>query len=366
MPKIKKATKYSVITRVVNKFPHVTKLELRHKSPVGTIDFETGDHLDALIIKNHLAYNAINDGKGSYVKQDLKKQTHLLNPEKFISGAWSQSGGRGNNEEGKSITDIRIRENNIFNTISTGRGGEFQSSANVIRHGDRLRYLSIRESEQIMGWPKDWTKYGMDENGNIYEHSEADRYEMTGNGICSKVPRAICEEHIKEDRKLRVLSTFSGVDGSCLDLPPEKYEVVGFCEFAKAQSDLLRYRHPNTKNYGDVTGDEIMNNPPEYDLFFTSPPCQSFSIAGKKKGLGDDRGQLLIRTLLIIETHKPKYVIFENVKNLAHIDKGSVLDFILAEFDRIGYDVKINIIDASKVGEFQARERTFILATKRS
>ena len=364
MPKTKKASKYSVITRVVNKYHHVTELVLAHKSPVGTIDIESGDHLDDLVIKHHLAYNAINDGKGTYVKIDTKKQSHLKNPEKFVSGAFSKS-GRGKNEEGKSLMDIRIRENNIFNTISTGKGGEFQSSLNVIRHGDRLRYLTINESEQIMGWPKDWTKFGMDEQGNVYEHTETDRYEMTGNGICSKVPKAIFDEHLPKDQKYKVLSTFSGADGSCLALDPEHFEIVGFCEYAKSQSDLLRYRHSNIKNFGDVTGEDIEKNAPAHDIFFTSPPCQSFSIAGKKKGLGDDRGQLLIRTLHLIEVHKPKYVLFENVKNLAHIDKGAVLDFILEEFNRIGYDVKINIVDASKVGEFQARERTFILATRR-
>ena len=366
MTKLKNKSKYSVITRVLEKFNHVSELILDRKKPKGTIHFDSGDHLDDLVIKAHYAYNAINDGKGSYLKTQLIKQDTLRHPEKFVSGSFSKS-GRGKNEEGIPKIDIRIRTDNVFNTISTAKGGEFQSSTNVIRHGDKLRYLSIRESEQIMGWPEDWTRYGQRESGEVYEHTEADRYEMTGNGICSKVPREIVEKYIpKEDQKIRVLSTFSGVDGSCLNLPPDRFELVGFCEFAKAQSDLLRYRYPNVKNYGDVTGDEILNNAPDYDMFFTSPPCQSFSIAGRQKGMGDDRGQLLIRTIKLIETHKPRYVIFENVKNLAHIDKGAVIDFILSEFDRIGYDVKVNILDASHSGEFQCRERTFILGTKRA
>ncbi|MFN5349104.1 MAG: DNA cytosine methyltransferase [Polaromonas sp.] len=101
------------------------------------------------------------------------------------------------------------------------------------------------------------------------------------------------------------------------------------------------------------------------------PPCQSFSTAGKRKGVEDERGQLYEEFIKVVSALKPRFFIFENVKGLASmpsdpIDKTSkpLLDTILEAFTAVGYHTVHGVLDAVHYGTPQFRERLVIVGSR--
>lgn len=124
--------------------------------------------------------------------------------------------------------------------------------------------------------------------------------------------------------KIKVFSLFSGVGGFEIGidraLGKENIEIVGFCQYepgANVQhaSNVLRYRYPNVKNYGDITKIDY-NSLPDFDLLVGGPPCTDISIAGKREGLQGDRSILFYNYVDILRIKKPKYFIMENVASM--------------------------------------------------
>jgi DNA (cytosine-5)-methyltransferase 1 len=101
------------------------------------------------------------------------------------------------------------------------------------------------------------------------------------------------------------------------------------------------------------------------------PPCQSFSTAGKRKGVDDERGVLYEQFLHVIETIQPRFFVMENVKGMMStpsnpLDKKSqpVLDVILKRFKKIGYNTVKGVVDAVHYGTPQFRERLIIIGSR--
>ena len=120
-------------------------------------------------------------------------------------------------------------------------------------------------------------------------------------------------------KKLKVISLFSGIGAQERGLQELNidYELLNFCEFdeTKAKAYSLLHAEPVEKNLWDITKVDL-NTIKQSDLILYSPPCQSWSVAGKKKGINDIRGTLFWNALDIIKKSNPKYAIMENVNNL--------------------------------------------------
>lgn len=104
------------------------------------------------------------------------------------------------------------------------------------------------------------------------------------------------------------------------------------------------------------------------DLLFGGPPCQAFSMIGKKEGLKDERGLLLFQMVRFAKVLQPKAILIENVKGLVGAkDKkgkaGGILLKLLSQLDTLGYVPKWKIINSADLGVPQKRERIFIVAT---
>lgn len=116
---------------------------------------------------------------------------------------------------------------------------------------------------------------------------------------------------------------------------------------------------------GDITKIDERDIPP-FDICLAGFPCQAFSIAGRHLGFADDyygqsRGTLFAEVVRICRFHRPKVIFCENVKGLAHHDKGRTLKVILGAFEEAGYRVFHKVLNSADFGVPQNRERIYIV-----
>jgi DNA (cytosine-5)-methyltransferase 1 len=105
---------------------------------------------------------------------------------------------------------------------------------------------------------------------------------------------------------------------------------------------------------------------PDFDILCAGFPCQPFSIAGNGAGFSDDeKGNLFFEILRIIDAKTPEMCILENVKNMKTHDGGRTYVRIQSELEKRGYSVTSEVLNAAKYGSPQARERLFIVASRR-
>lgn len=179
-----------------------------------------------------------------------------------------------------------------------------------------------------------------------------------------------------------VVSLFSGAMGLDLGLMEAGLEVVVSQDFDKFCADTIRLNGHNVVE-GDIR--ELIKKDPKCNFLLKSgkvsksdvfavvggPPCQSFSTAGKRKGVLDERGQLFEQFIHVVETIKPRFFVMENVKGLASMlsnpeDKSSfpVLNLILDRFKKLGYHTVHGVLDAVHYGTPQFRERLVIIGSR--
>jgi DNA (cytosine-5)-methyltransferase 1 len=129
--------------------------------------------------------------------------------------------------------------------------------------------------------------------------------------------------------------------------------------------NTLRRNHPNTLVV-QAEMDKIDFSPyiGKVDLLTGGVPCQSFSQAGKRKGLDDERGNLMFKFADILHTIKPKLFLIENVKGLLSHNNGETIKQIIERLNSANlYDIQYACLDASNYRVPQKRERVFIVGT---
>ena len=139
------------------------------------------------------------------------------------------------------------------------------------------------------------------------------------------------------------------------------------CVFASDVSEIARNNYE--KNYkvrpeGDVNDIDPKDLPP-YDVLCAGLPCQSFSNAGLKRGLEDDRGKLFFRLMKFVETNKPRFVVIENVSHLLKHDDGKTFETMKNALESEGYSVAHKILKCSDYGIPQMRKRLFVVCSRK-
>ena len=161
---------------------------------------------------------------------------------------------------------------------------------------------------------------------------------------------------------IRYFSTFTGAGGfeeGFKQAWPEA-KCVGMSEIDKHANQLIRYRYPEVKNYGDITKikpEEI----PDFDILCGGFPCQAFSIAGNRMGFEDTRGTLFFELARIIKSKGPKVLLFENVEGLLSHQEGRTFAVILSTLDELGYDAEWQLLYSKHQGKPQNRPRVYIV-----
>lgn len=135
---------------------------------------------------------------------------------------------------------------------------------------------------------------------------------------------------------------------------------VGFSEINIYATRVYQQHFPTHHNYGDITKIDA-NELPDFDLLVGGFPCQSFSIAGKRKGFDDTRGTLFFDIARILRAKHPRLFVLENVKGLLSHDNGKTFSTIITTLDELGYDLQWQVLNSKNHGVPQNRERVFIV-----
>jgi DNA (cytosine-5)-methyltransferase 1 len=169
---------------------------------------------------------------------------------------------------------------------------------------------------------------------------------------------------------MKVLSLFSGIGApeQALKNIGIKVELVGFSEIDKfaIKSYCAIHEVDEESNLGDVT--TIKEVPKGIDLIVHGSPCQSISISGYQHGADEGsstRSSLMWETVRICEKAKPKYVLWENVKNILSSKHKHNFEKYLNEMERMGYKNFYKVLNAKDFGVPQNRERVFVISIRK-
>lgn len=175
------------------------------------------------------------------------------------------------------------------------------------------------------------------------------------------------------------LSFFSGAMGLDIGMASGGIKALLACEFNKYCRMTINKNAPEMALIGDInkySAEDIlkMAKVPEgkqVDVIFGGPPCQAFSTAGARRALDDERGNVFLRYIEIVEQIKPKYVVIENVRGLLSAPypyadikepiKGGALCVILDRLNEAGYTISFELYNAANFGAPQIRERVVMI-----
>jgi len=160
---------------------------------------------------------------------------------------------------------------------------------------------------------------------------------------------------------MNYLSVCSGIEAATVAWHDMGWNPVGFSEIEKFPSQLLAHHYPNVTNYGDMTKFKEWNINESVNLLVGGTPCQSFSIAGLRKGLEDPRGNLMLTYLAMADRFKPKWLLWENVPGVLSSNRGSDFAALLQGLAELGYGFAYRVLDAQHFGVPQRRRRVFVV-----
>jgi DNA (cytosine-5)-methyltransferase 1 len=159
---------------------------------------------------------------------------------------------------------------------------------------------------------------------------------------------------------VKFLSVCSGIEAASVAWNPLGWKAVAFSEIERFPSAVLAHHYPDVPNLGDMT--KFHEWPDlEFDLLVGGTPCQSFSVAGLRKGLADPRGNLALTYLALADRYRPRWLVWENVPGVLSSSKGRDFGAFLGGLGELGYGWSYRVLDAQYCGVPQRRRRVFVV-----
>lgn len=155
-------------------------------------------------------------------------------------------------------------------------------------------------------------------------------------------------------------SVCSGIEAATVAWHPLGWKPAFFSEIEPAPRAVLSHHYPEVPLHGDFTTIGADDYGP-IDILVGGTPCQSFSIAGLRGGLDDDRGNLALEFLRLAERKSPKWLVWENVPGVLSSNGGRDFGSILGGLVELGYGFAYRVLDAQFFGVAQRRRRVFVV-----
>ena len=159
---------------------------------------------------------------------------------------------------------------------------------------------------------------------------------------------------------MKYLSVCAGIEAATCAWHHMGWEPVAFSEIEKFPSAVLAHHYPNVPNWGDMTRFKEWPDA-NIDVLVGGTPCQSFSVAGLRKGLDDPRGNLMLTYLAIAQRYRPQWLVWENVPGVLSSEGGRDFAALLRGLAELGYGWAYRVLDAQYFGVAQRRRRVFVV-----
>ena len=160
---------------------------------------------------------------------------------------------------------------------------------------------------------------------------------------------------------MNYLSVCSGIEAATVAWHNLNWKAIGYSEIEKFPSEVLHHHYPNVNNFGDMTKYKDWNINESVELLVGGTPCQSFSLAGLRKGLDDPRGNLALVFCGILDHFKPKWFVWENVPGVLSSNRGQDFGSFIGALAKLGYGFSYRVLDAQYFGVAQRRRRVFVV-----
>ena len=169
---------------------------------------------------------------------------------------------------------------------------------------------------------------------------------------------------------MNLLDLFCGAGGLSYGFERAGFNIALGVDINSAALETFQLNHHNTQTLcGDLTNDtlKIIEIAKENDVrgILGGPPCQGFSLKGKKLGLQDERNFLFREYLKLVEEIQPDFIVMENVKALIKTANGYFLNEMTQALANLGLKTRVKVLNARDFGVPQNRERVFIVAIKK-
>ncbi|KWN80820.1 DNA methyltransferase [Burkholderia ubonensis] len=159
---------------------------------------------------------------------------------------------------------------------------------------------------------------------------------------------------------LRFGSVCSGIEAASCAWHPLGWQTEFVSEIEPFPIAVLAHHYPTVPNLGDMTRFKEWPDA-TIDLLVSGTPCQSFSVAGLRKGLADPRGNLMLTYLAIAERYAPRWLVWENVPGVLSSNGGRDFGTLLGGLAELGYGYAYRVLDAQFFGVAQRRRRVFVV-----
>ena len=177
---------------------------------------------------------------------------------------------------------------------------------------------------------------------------------------------------MKKINEFIILDLFSGAGGFSYGMEKnKKFKTAIALDFNQKALETFKYNMPGTVTIcGDITNNEVKKQIVELsidkkvNMIIGGPPCQGFSLKGKKLGLNDPRNYLFNEYLNIVESVKPEVFVIENVKSILSTSAGWFKNAIIEKVKSMGYFVEYGVLTASDYGVPQSRQRAIFICCK--
>lgn len=165
-----------------------------------------------------------------------------------------------------------------------------------------------------------------------------------------------------------VLDLFCGAGGLSSGFHQEGYNVVGGVDVEEKFSETFQHNHDGKfieADLNEVDGYEILDSlgydPGDLDGVIGGPPCQGFSLAGAKTTPGDERNFLVTKFIKCVYEMEPDWFVMENVPRITTMEEKKVLEYLLSQFNKIGYNTEWSVLNAADYGVPQNRSRAIFI-----
>ncbi|MCZ1008547.1 DNA cytosine methyltransferase [Streptomyces lydicus] len=162
-------------------------------------------------------------------------------------------------------------------------------------------------------------------------------------------------------RPLTVAGLFAGIGGVELGLQAAGMQTKLLCEWWEPAQAVLAHRFPGVPLHDDI---QTLASLPDVDVVTAGFPCTDLSQAGRTAGIHGEASGMVKHLIKLLDDASPRWVVIENVRNMLALDRGTAMEYLVSEFERLGYTWAYRLVDSRFTGVPQRRHRVIFVASR--